>query len=84
MEAFSSNADGTLTVVKEGAPAKFVLEQTVQTKPTGKTMVLDTKTNQIYIIAAEFAPPTAPPAPGTRGGRGAMIPDSFSVLVVGK
>jgi len=47
-------------------------------------MVLDTKTNQIYIIAAEFAPPTAPPAPGTRGGRGAMIPDSFSVLVVGK
>jgi DNA-binding beta-propeller fold protein YncE len=84
MEAFSSNTDGTLNVIKEKSPASFELEQTVQTKPTGKTMALDTKTNQIYIIAAEFAPPTNPPAAGARGGRGAMVSDSFSILVVGK
>jgi DNA-binding beta-propeller fold protein YncE len=84
MQAFSSNTDGTLNIIKEKSPSSFELEQTVQTKTTGKTMALDTKTNQIYIIAAEFGPPANPPAPGARGGRGAMVPDSFSILVVGR
>jgi DNA-binding beta-propeller fold protein YncE len=84
MEAFSSNTDGTLNIIKEKSPTTFALEQTVQTKTTGKTLAFDSKTNQIYIIAAEFGPPATPPAPGARGGRGAMVPDSFSVLVVGR
>ena len=84
MEAFSSNADGTLNIIKETSPTSFAAEQTVQTKVSGKTLAFDNKTNHIYIIAADFAPPTNPPAPGTRGGRGPMVPDSFSILVVGK
>ncbi len=84
MEAFSSQGDGTLTVVKENSPSSFVVEQTVQTMPSAKTMTLDTKTNQIYLIAAEFGAPTAPAQPGGRAGRGQMAPDSFSILVVGK
>jgi hypothetical protein len=84
MEAFSSQGDGTLTVVKESSPSSFAVEQTLQTQPTGKTMTIDSKTNQIYIIAAEFGPPPTPPPAGGRGGRGAMVPDSFSILVVGR
>jgi DNA-binding beta-propeller fold protein YncE len=84
MEAFSSQGDGTLTVIKEESPTKFVVEQTVKTMPTAKTMTLDTKTNQVYLIAAEFGPPPTPPPAGGRGGRGPMVPDSFSILVVGK
>ena len=84
MEAFSSQGDGTLTVVKENSPASFVVEQTVTTMPTAKTLTLDSKTGHILLIAAEFGAPTAPPQPGGRGGRGQMVPDSFSVLVVGK
>jgi DNA-binding beta-propeller fold protein YncE len=99
MEAFSSQGDGTLTIVKENSPTSFVVEQTVQTVPRAKTMALDTKTNQVYLIAAEYAapPPPPPPAPGTdappaagggrggRGGRGGpMVPGSFEILVVGK
>jgi hypothetical protein len=83
MEAFSSQGDGTLTVIKENSPTNFAVEQTVQTLVSAKTMTLDSKTNQVYLIAAEFAPPPSPP-PGGRAGRGPMIPDSFSVLVVGK
>jgi DNA-binding beta-propeller fold protein YncE len=84
MEAFSSNVDGTLTVVKENSPASFVVEQTVQTMTGGRTSTLDTKTNRIFLIAAEVGPPTPPKEPGGRAGRGQIIPESFSILMVGK
>jgi len=87
MEAFSSQGDGTLTVIKENSPTSFVVEQNLHTKVSGKTLTLDTKTNHIFIIAADYTPAPAPPpgaAPGGRGGRGQMIADSFSILEVGK
>ena len=83
MQAFSSQGDGTLTVIKEKSPTSFEVAQTVQTKVSGKTLTLDSKTNQIYVIAAEYGPPPPPPTAGGRAGRGAMIPDSFSILVLG-
>ncbi len=83
MEAFSSQRDGTLSVIKENSPTNFVLEQTVQTMPNAKTLTLDKKTNRILLIGAEFGPPPTPPPPGGRG-RGQIVPGSFSVLVVGK
>jgi hypothetical protein len=79
MEAFSSQGDGTLTVIKENSPTSFVVEQTVQTMPSAKTLTLDSKTGHILLIGAEFG---APPAGGR--GRGPIVPDSFSILVVGK
>jgi DNA-binding beta-propeller fold protein YncE len=84
MEAFSSQRDGTLTVVKENSPTSFVVEQNVQTKPGAKTLTLDPKTNHILLITAEYAPPPTPPPAGGRPGRGQMVPDSFTILVVGK
>jgi DNA-binding beta-propeller fold protein YncE len=64
MEAFSSQGDGTVTVVKEDSPTSFSVEQTIPTPARAKTLTLDTKTNQIYSITAEFGPtPAAPPAP---------------------
>ncbi len=83
-EAFSSQFDGTLTVIKENSPTSFAVEQTVQTIPSAKTLTLDQKTNHILLIAAEFGPPPSAPPPGGRGGRGQMVPDSFSILMVGK
>jgi len=84
MEAFSSQGDGTLTVIKENSPTSFAVEQTVETMRTAKTLTLDGKTNRILLIAAEFGQPATPPPPGGRGGRGQMVPDSFSIVVVGK
>jgi len=83
MEAFSSQGDGTLTVIKENSPTSFVVEQTVATPQRAKTLTLDPKTGRILLIMAEFQPPPAPP-PGGRAGRGSIVPDSFSVVVVGK
>jgi len=89
MEAFSSQGDGTLTVIKEESPSSFVVEQNLETMRTAKTLTLDRKANRILLIAAEFEPPPAAPAapaPGGRGGRGRgpMVPDSFTILAVGK
>ena len=84
MEAFSSQGDGTLTIIKENSPTSFVVEQTVQTMTGARTSTLDTKTNRIILIAAEVGPPTPPAQPGGRAGRGQQVPDSFTILAVGK
>jgi DNA-binding beta-propeller fold protein YncE len=83
MEAFSSEGGGTLTIVKENSPTSFVVEQTLQTQPRAKTLTLDHKTDRLLLITAEFTPAPAPP-PGGRPGRGQIVPDTFSILVVGK
>jgi hypothetical protein len=62
MEAFSSQGDGTLTVIKENSPTSFVVEQTVKTPVRAKTITLDTKTGHLLLITAEYGPPPAPAA----------------------
>jgi DNA-binding beta-propeller fold protein YncE len=94
MEAFSSQGDGTLTVVKENSPISFSVEQTVATPARAKVLTLDTKTNRILTITAEYGPMppapaigAAPPAgtpPWMRGPRAPMIPASFQIIVIGK
>src|SRR5215472_10961769 len=74
--AFSSNGEGTLTVVHEDSPDKFSVVENVPTKKSARTMTLDLKTHNLFLPAADFDPP----APGER--RGKMKPDSFVLLVV--
>ena len=54
-----------------------------------KVLTLDTKTNQILTITAEYGPVPSVPAPAaaatpTRGPRAPMIPYSFQILAIGK
>ena len=84
MEAYSSNGDGTLNIIKEKNPTTFEVEQNLETLRSAKTMTIDGKTGHIYLIAAEFGEPAPPAQPGGRPGRGQMVPDSFSILEVGK
>lgn len=93
MEVFSSQGDGTLTVIKENSPTSFAVEQTVATPARAKTLTLDTKTGNIYSITAEFGPVPAQPAASAppagapafmRGPRAPMIPHSFQILMIGK
>lgn len=84
MEAFSAQGDGTLTIIKERSPTDFVVEQNVKTMPGGKTLAMDTKLHHAIVIAAEFGPAPSPPPGGGRGGRRPMVPDSFTILMVGK
>jgi DNA-binding beta-propeller fold protein YncE len=71
MEAFSSQGDGTLTIIKESSPTSFKVEQTVQTKPRAKTCTLDEKNNQIVLITLE-RPQT--PSPADTAAQQASVP----------
>jgi len=78
--AFSSNgADGTMSVVGETSPGKFEVVETVPTERSARTMGADSKTHKLYLPAAENGP-----APAGGKGRGAILPDSFHIVVVGR
>lgn len=81
--AFSSNGDGTLTVVRESAPGKFEVAETVTTERGARTMAIDLKTHNIYLATAKFLPPPAG-TPENPRPRPVMVKGSFVVLVVGK
>jgi YVTN family beta-propeller protein len=76
--AFSSNRDGTLTVVDTKAD-KFPVVANVKTQEGARTMALDTKSHNIYLATARFKP-----LPQGQRGRPGIEPDSFVILVVGK
>src|SRR5215467_2306047 len=95
MEAFSSQGDGTLTIIKENSPTTFEVAQTVQTKSRAKTCTLDTKNDRIITITIEPAPASATdaatPPPATekssegkkKGGRNSG-PGMLDIVVVGR
>jgi DNA-binding beta-propeller fold protein YncE len=78
--AFSSNGDGTLTVVHEDSPDKFTVVQNAATQKAARTMALDTNTHNVYLVTAEIE--ELPPAEGQTRPRRSMKPGSFTMLVM--
>ncbi len=75
---YSSNGEGTLTIIKETSDNKFEVLENVTTKKGARTIALDPETHSIYLPTANFKPVES----GERWP--AMIPGSFEVLVVKK
>ena len=76
--AFASNGEGTVTIAHLDDAATLKVVQTLTTQPSGRTMILDPVTHNIYVPAA-----TLQPAPAGARGRPQPVPDSFKVLVYG-
>ena len=77
---FSSQGDGTLSIIAAAAGDRYALAQTVATQAGARTMALNTVTHEVYLVTAEFdEPPVA--ASATRPRR-MMKPDSFTLLVL--
>ena len=81
--AFASCGDGNLTVIRQESPDKYSVADTVPTKKGARTLALDSKTHQIFVVTADFGPRPAPTADQPRP-RPPILPDSFVLLVVGK
>jgi DNA-binding beta-propeller fold protein YncE len=82
--AFAScGEDGVLTVVKEESPAKFSVVENVPTEKSARTMALDAKTHNVYVVSAKFGPRPAPTAANPRGYP-PVLPDTFVVTVLSK
>jgi len=73
--AFSSNGEGTLTVIQQTKDKKYEVVGNVATARGARTMTLDPKTHKVFLATAEFGPP----AEGQR--RPSVKPGTFMVLV---
>jgi YVTN family beta-propeller protein len=80
--AFSSNGDGTLTVIDASKPDYPVLE-TVTTQRGARTMAYDSANDRAYVVTAQLGPRPAA-TPENPRPRPAVIPGSFTVIVVGR
>jgi YVTN family beta-propeller protein len=80
---YSSNGDGSLSVVHQEAADRYSVVQTLPTQRGARTMALDDATGKVYLVTADFAPAPAATAEQPHP-RPAPIPDSFVVLVVGE
>lgn len=78
--AYSSNGEGTLTVVQEVNPNEFKVLENVPTLQGARTITIDKKTHHIFMSTAEFETPG--PAAGNAGRRPPMKPGTFMVLDV--
>lgn len=81
--AFSSNGDGTLTIAHQDSLDKYTVVENVATLPRARTMALDPKTHNVYLVTAEFGPAPAP-TPENPRPRPAMLPNSFTLLIFGR
>jgi YVTN family beta-propeller protein len=78
--AFSSNGDGTLTVIDAKDPSYKVV-QTVATQKGARTMSFDAGNGRVYLVTAEMGPRPAPTEPNPRP-RPPVLPGSFQILVL--
>ena len=79
--AFSSNGDGTLTVVRE-VSGQYEVVGNVPTQRGARTMTVDAKTHKIYLPTAQFGPVPVASAQQPHP-RPVALPDSFMLIVVG-
>jgi DNA-binding beta-propeller fold protein YncE len=79
---FASTREGMLHIFHEDSPDKLSVVETVKTEFGAKTLGLDTKTHNVFVDTADFAPATNT-TPG-RPGRRSAVPGTFRVLVYGR
>jgi DNA-binding beta-propeller fold protein YncE len=72
-EIFTSNGDGTMTIIHQENPNKYTVTQTLATKYGARTMAYDESTKRFYLPYAEFDKV-----------KQAYVPGSFGILVVGR
>jgi DNA-binding beta-propeller fold protein YncE len=80
--AFSSNGGGTLTVI-DAAKDSYPVLQNVATQRGARTMTLDQETGRLYLATATFGDRPTPTAENPHP-RPAIVPGSFTILVVGQ
>ena len=79
--AFSSNGEGTLTVVRQRSADRYQVLATVPTRKGARTLAIDPASRRIFLVTADFG--RAPPATAAQPRpRPVPLPDTFTVLVV--
>src|SRR5215472_2153678 len=80
--AFASSGDGVLSIVDTSKPDYPTIES-LATSRGARTMTYDASTDRAYVVTAEFGPRPAP-TPENPRPRPAIVPGSFTVIVIGR
>jgi YVTN family beta-propeller protein len=80
--AFASSGDGILSVI-DAASSTYKTIQSLPTQRGARTMAYDAGADRIYLTTAEFGP-RPEPTPANPRPRPAIVPGSFTILVVGR
>lgn len=80
---FTSNPDGTMSVIKQDSPDKYSTLPAVKTAQGCKTIGFDEKTGRVVTCAPKFGPKPAP-VKGGAAPRAPILAGTFEVLVVGE
>ncbi len=78
---YSSNGEGSLTVVQEEDANTFTVLENVDTQKGARTLTVDNTTHHIYLPAAEYGPPPEPSEDNPHP-RAAILPNTFVILDV--
>jgi hypothetical protein len=78
---FTSNGEGTMTVVQEVNKDSYKVVENVPTKKGARTIAIDEKTHRLFLPCADYE---ALPADAPKNTRPKMVAGSFQVLVMGK
>lgn len=81
--AFSSNGEGTLSIVHEDSPGRFHKVGDLPTAPGARTLAFDPARHRVFLVTARFGTPPEPTAEQPRP-RAPMVPGSFELLVLGE
>ena len=77
---FASNGgSATLTVIRQVTPDKFEVVENVATEPGARTMELDPKTHNVFLVTSKLGPPPAPTAANPHP-RPTIIPGTLVLL----
>jgi len=75
---YSSNGEGTLTIIKELSPDKYTVAQVLKTEKGARTQAVDQRSHLVYLPTADFKPKDP------KSFRPSTIPGTFRVLVVSR
>jgi YVTN family beta-propeller protein len=78
--AYSSNRDGTLSVISEISPDKFEALAPIKTQLGARTMALDPKSGRIYLVTADMTVDEATGSNDSRQHRYHVKPGSVRLL----
>lgn len=75
---FTSNREGTLSILYEASPNEIRPLQTLRTAPGARTIAIDAKTGRVLMPAAQIGPAAA------GGGSTPIVPQSFRIVIAGE
>ncbi len=78
---YSSNGEGTLTIIQEVSPDLYKVLETLKTQKGARTIALNSKTHCIYLTTAEYGetPKSTEELPHPRPS---ILPNTFTILEI--